>query len=261
MPNDSGWMSPIADIDGDGHPDLIVVNGENGVTSELCSYIYWGGPGGLTGKRTEFPAAGAYDVALADMNGDGRLDLLFPSAWVDHHNPGRPKLVQVFLQGEDRRFEDASERYGMTGFAALSIACEDLTGNGSPDLVLACRRDEIGHQVDSLIYWNGPHGLSPDRVRRLHGLGPHYLSTRDFGNAYTREPLERYVSPPFELRGRTPVRIHWQAEVPLTTELTFQLRWADSAETLQQAEWHGSDGAQTHYRESGREIQGLPAAR
>ena len=33
LPNDSGWMSRVADVDGDGYDDLIVVNGENGVTS------------------------------------------------------------------------------------------------------------------------------------------------------------------------------------------------------------------------------------
>ena len=35
LPNPSGWMSRAVDIEGDGHLDLIVINGENGVTSEL----------------------------------------------------------------------------------------------------------------------------------------------------------------------------------------------------------------------------------
>ena len=37
--------------EGDGFLDLIVVNAENGVTSERDSYVYRGGPGGLTGER------------------------------------------------------------------------------------------------------------------------------------------------------------------------------------------------------------------
>ena len=45
LENDSGWMSHAADVDGDGYLDLIVVNGENGVTSGLDSYVYWGGAG------------------------------------------------------------------------------------------------------------------------------------------------------------------------------------------------------------------------
>lgn len=44
-------MSRVTDVDGDGYLDLIIVNGKNGVTSELSSYVYWGGPKGLTGER------------------------------------------------------------------------------------------------------------------------------------------------------------------------------------------------------------------
>ena len=95
LPNNSGWMSRIVDVDGDGYPDLIVVNGENGVTSELNSYVYWGGPKGLTTDRTELPTAGAYDVAAVDLGKNGRTDLIFPSAWVDHHNPGKPSMTAL----------------------------------------------------------------------------------------------------------------------------------------------------------------------
>ena len=170
LPNDSGWMSRIVDVDGDGYPDLIVVNGENGVTSELSSYIYWGGPGGLTRERAEFATAGAYDVAAVDVNGDGKLDLIFPSAWVDHHNRGRPRLVQVFLQGRNRRFEDASQRYGLFGVGAVSIACADLTGNGRPDMVLANYRSEYEYDTDSFVYWGTEDGFDPTPLR----LPTHY---------------------------------------------------------------------------------------
>ena len=40
LQNDSGWMSRAVDVDGDGHLDLLLVNGENGVTSELDSCVY-----------------------------------------------------------------------------------------------------------------------------------------------------------------------------------------------------------------------------
>ena len=104
LPNDSSWMSRVVDVDSDGYDDLIIANGENGVTSELASYIYWGGPAGLTGERAEFPTAGAYDVAVCDLTGKGLRDIIFPSAWVDHHNLGRPRLIQVFEQVAPRKF-------------------------------------------------------------------------------------------------------------------------------------------------------------
>ncbi len=169
LPNDSGWMSRAVDIDGDGHLDLVVINAENGVTSELSSYVYWGGPGGLTGERVELPTAGAYDFAAADLTGNGLPDLIIPSAWVDHHNAGEPRPLHVFQQTRPRVFEDASERFGIPGVAALAVDCPqrlpthyamqvelaDLDGDGAREVIFAG-----GNQVQ--IYWNRGGRFSPD---------------------------------------------------------------------------------------------------
>ncbi|MDP7692931.1 MAG: VCBS repeat-containing protein, partial [Vicinamibacterales bacterium] len=152
LPNDSSWMSRVVDIDGDGHADLVVVNGENGVTSELDSYVYWGGPGGLTGDRAELPTAGAYDVVLVDITGNGLLDIIFPSAWVDHHNLGKPRLMHVYVQVEPRRFVDESKRYGLIGIAATGVACGDLDRDGQPELVVANYREDFEYDTDSFLY-------------------------------------------------------------------------------------------------------------
>ena len=167
LANDSGWMSRSLDVDGDGYLDLVVVNGENGVTSELCSYVYWGGADGLTGERSDLPTAGAYDVVGVDLQGRGRVDLVFPSAWVDHHNPGQPRLVQVYEQVAARRFEDVSERYGLTGVAALAVACEDLNGDGRPDLVVANYREAFDYDTDSFVYWGTDDGFDAAAPLRL----------------------------------------------------------------------------------------------
>ena len=167
LPNDSGWMSRIADLDGDGHADLVVVNGENGVTSELESYVYWGGPDGLTGERAELPTVGSYDVAVVDVDGDGLLDLVFPSAWVDHHNPGRPRPLQVYRQLPGRQFEDASERCALVGVGALALAAGDLNGDGHTDLVVANYRADFAYDTDSFVYWGTADGFDTDAPLRL----------------------------------------------------------------------------------------------
>jgi len=174
LPNDSGWMSRAVDMDGDGYLDLIVINGENGVTSELDSYVYWGGPNGLTEKRTELPTVGAYDVATADLTGNGLRDLIIPSAWMDHHNPGQPRRVHVYAQVAPRRFEDVSQRYGIDGVAALAVVCEDLNGDGRPDLVVANYREQFEYDTDSYVYWGTGDGFDTTEPLRLP---THYAQT------------------------------------------------------------------------------------
>lgn len=167
LANDSGWMSRVADVDSDGFLDLIVVNGENGVTSELNSYVYWGGPDGLTGACTELATSGAYDVAAVDLTGNGLLDLILPSAWVDHHNPGEPRPLHVYEQVTPRTFKDVSQQFDLTGIAALSVACEDLNGDGRPELVVANYREQFEYDTDSFIYWQTQNGFDPASPQKL----------------------------------------------------------------------------------------------
>lgn len=169
LPQLSGWMSRVVDLDGDGFADLVVANGENGVTSQVSCYVYWGGPDGLTGQRAEFPTAGAYDVAIVDLDSDGRLDLVFPSAWKEHHasglrvagSPPKPRRASVYLQREKRNFTEASERFGIEGQASVAVAAADLNADGFPDLVVANYRANEVIDIDSSVYWGVKGGLNP----------------------------------------------------------------------------------------------------
>lgn len=71
---DSGGLEPtsfaVADINGDGNPDVVVANSLSGTVGVLL------GRGARTFKRAiTYPAFGASWVAIADLNGDGKLDL------------------------------------------------------------------------------------------------------------------------------------------------------------------------------------------
>jgi len=201
MSADSGWMSRVIDVDGDGHNDLVTVNSQNGVSSELDSYIYWGGPEGPEADRTDLPTIGAFDVAPMDINGDGKLDLLFPSAWIDGHNPAIPRLVHVYIQGEDRAFKDEGERYGMLATGALGIATGNLNNYEYTDIVLASYR--IGQSdlnTESKIFWGTEDGVNAKEPLTLPTYGARQVIIED---------LNQDGSKDLTFCGSAQVRIYW----------------------------------------------------
>jgi len=65
-------------------------------------------------------------VALADLDHDGRLDIVATA------NAG----VKVWLQRDGLRFDDATAALGLAGVPAASVAVADLDGDGKADLLL-----------------------------------------------------------------------------------------------------------------------------
>jgi hypothetical protein len=246
-----------ADLNGDGYLDLICVVMGHYMREQSGFHIMWGGPEGYAPERTEFHPTDASSImiSVADLNNDGHLDLLVP-AYSTRFTRELP--AHIFWGGAG----------GIDFDSPTAIPCDsscaflpvDITGNGYVDVLAICHRNDLGHQVDSLLFWNGAEGLSFDEPTRIPAMGPHLASSRDFGNAYTREPLENYVSPAYELLGRRPARISWEATVPENTRLGFQLRGADTEEALAELDWTGPEGPGSSYVVSGSPIAHIHAA-
>lgn len=179
LPNDSSYSSKIVDLDADGKNDLIVTNYFNGINSELPCFVYWGESGGLSTKPTELPAIGAMDVAVLDINRDGALDLVFPSAWKDPHNPAEPMNAKVYLQKKGRKFDDASETYRISCVGAVGIAADDLNKDGFTDLVIGNSRSEYDPKTDSFIYWGTKDGVDAASPQKLPTYGVSQVKTVD----------------------------------------------------------------------------------
>jgi hypothetical protein len=124
----------VADVNGDGHPDLVVANGGSNTVSVLL-----GNGNGTFGSAVNF-AVGTYpfSVAVADVNGDGRPDLVTPNE--------KDKTVSVLLGNGNGTFGSAVNF--AVGKYPEWVAVADVNGDGRPDLVVA---DAGGKRVSVLL--------------------------------------------------------------------------------------------------------------
>jgi hypothetical protein len=124
----------VADVNGDGQPDLLVVNAC--ATSGICINGSVGvllGNGDTTFKKAVTYPAGSFpaSVAVADVNGDGKPDLVVATTQ-DNVNGS----VGVLLGNGDGTFASIVN-YASGGTSPLSVAVADVNGDGKPDLVVA----------------------------------------------------------------------------------------------------------------------------
>jgi hypothetical protein len=128
----------VADINGDGNPDLVVATNcaGGGVCSGKGSVALLFGNGDGT-----FQAAGVLDtgalyataVAVADVNGDTHPDLLVTNRCTTGSNCSG--LASVFLGNGDGTFASA-QNYSTGGLSPFSIVTADVNGDGKADMVV-----------------------------------------------------------------------------------------------------------------------------
>lgn len=78
-----------------------------------------------------------HKVELADIDGDGLVDLLFANGG-NYDSPGKPAISQVFLnQGPGKRFKEVSQEVlGPTARWVRVIKVRDVNGDEHPDIML-----------------------------------------------------------------------------------------------------------------------------
>jgi hypothetical protein len=245
----------VADLNKDGWLDLIVSTMGHYMGFKDTLHIFYGSPEGFRPENSQAYLGGysPINTAVADFNRDGNLDLICTA-----YSTPTSRVIPAQLFWGNGKTLDFDHPVNLPAEASADVMEDDLNRDGWIDIVLACHRNDIGHQVNSLIYWNGPEGFSPARVTRLPGLGPHGIVSRDRGNAYTREPEETYTSIAHEMGEQTPVKIQWKADVAPPLQLKFQVRWAFTKEELETAKWMGLQGEGTYFDRSGENIRGVP---
>jgi len=144
----------VADINGDGRPDLIV-DTDNGIR------VRPGNGDGTFQPEMSLPYYGYYPVLLvADVNGDGKPDLVLAGG----------NTLGVLLGNGDGTFHDMVT-YAWGGDSASSIAVADFNNDGKPDLVLA------GGDTVGVLLGNGDGTFRAPVV--YHSVGAHRVTVAD----------------------------------------------------------------------------------
>lgn len=184
LDSENAFSADAADLNNDGFVDLAVANfsaqDQNGKQNfETSSYIWWGSQAGFSNtKKTALPTLGATCVRLADVNGTGKLDVLF----AQHRDNKTYDVPSYIYLNSDRGFS-VENRTELQGFGTISILADDFTGNGIKDVLLI---SSISGKASYSGVEDGPgnEGLSED------GL-PMYIYRGNASKLYNSANLNR----------------------------------------------------------------------
>ena len=186
----NAYSVAVADVNKDGKPDLLVANGcvdsncANGTVGVLL------GNGDGTFQAAVAYGSGGYaavSVAVADVNGDGKLDLVVANLCASSSeclaNGG---VVSVLLGNGDGTFQ-AAVAYRSGGYEAESVAVADVNGDGKPDLLVAnycqmssnCTPQNKGFGVVGVLLGNGDGTFRAATVTGSGGIGAFSLAVGD----------------------------------------------------------------------------------
>ena len=124
----------LGDLNGDGRLDIVATNGSPATSNNLFVLLGQAGGGLAPVRAYSSGSASPYGLALGDLNGDGRLDVVAVVAGNQvsvHLGQGNGTLAPA------RPFTTGGNNPGMT-----SVAVGDVTGDGRPDVVTANRGDQ-----------------------------------------------------------------------------------------------------------------------
>ncbi|MBL9213975.1 MAG: VCBS repeat-containing protein [Opitutaceae bacterium] len=156
LPTVHATACAVADLDADGHPEILFANENDDRSLDIGSFVYWGGPEGPSrDRRTVLPTYGASGVSVADLDGDGRGEVLFGNLYAGTM-PSYPSDGYVYWG--DGRGGFSPERRLAIPMVVSSYASIDANADGYVDLYIPNAVPVAGLK-GSMLYWGGADGF------------------------------------------------------------------------------------------------------
>ena len=161
----------VADLDGNGHDDVIVCQNRTLESYTTVSLVYRGGPEGIEGDAARLTTEDARRVFAAKSPSGGPPALAFVNHW--SRVAARGVSSYVYYGGPDGF--SADRRAEVHGERAVDSLCCDVNDDGYADLILVnSSLSTIVRDSGSYVFLNGPDGLPKEPsivipTARAHG--------------------------------------------------------------------------------------------
>ena len=183
----------IADVSGDGKPDLVLTYG-TGYGNDFVGVLLGNGNGtfqsgqtyatGVFSNRINPSGVGgsAVSVAIADLTGNGKMDLVVADGGSEDPNFGNsvPAQISVLMGNGDGTFQsEQTYSLGSDANSPNSVAVADLNGDGKPDVVVSSSAVYNGGSNSLTVLLNNGSGGFPTATSYGVGTTPTSVTLAD----------------------------------------------------------------------------------